>query len=256
MNRINQVIEQYKFAIIAVVAVYIGIFMYLQMETYEQSFEIQPFFEEPRIEVPEEEVKLKPENIQLPPEFQPGDVKNISRDVNDKRKRSDKDWSENIPTEDGASKAKDYEKKLFDETGGDAKRRAMMQEMEERKKDQSAKSNQKSEQPSNTKGGNTAYSGNVMVDWSLSSRTPHQNNNWWIRNPGYTCGYGASGRVTVYIKVNQAGNVISASPVASSGSNQCMIDQAVAYAKKSRFNYSASASAQQEGTITYTFVSQ
>lgn len=256
MNKLSNAIERFKYAIITVVAVYVGVFMYLQMETYEQSFPIQPFFEEPRLIIPEEEVKLKPDNIQLPPDFQTGEVKSISRDMNDKRKRSDENWSQNIPSEDGASKAKEYEKKLFEETGGEAKRKRMMDEMEKRKNDRSSQSDQKSENSTSQKGGNTAYSGNVMVDWSLKGRSPHQNDNWWIRNPGYTCGYGSAGRITVHIKVNQAGNVVSAIPVSSGGANQCMIDQAVLYAKKSRFNYSGTSSSEQEGTITYTFIAQ
>jgi hypothetical protein len=50
--------------------------------------------------------------------------------------------------------------------------------------------------------------------------------------------------------------VVSAVPVASAGSSKCMIDQAVSYARKSRFNFSGSAAKSQEGTITYTFISQ
>ena len=129
--------------------------------------------------------------------------------------------------------------------------------MEQRKKERVvSKSDPGSGQTNSQKGGNTAYSGNVMVDWLLKGRTPHQNDNWWIRNPGYTCGYGSSGRVTVHIKVNQNGDVVSVVPVATAGSNKCMIEQALSYARKSRFNYSSSATSQQEGTITYTFISQ
>ncbi len=252
-----QFIERYRWGIIAAFAVFTGVFVYLQFEIYEQYWPVNPFSDQPEVSVQDEkELMVTPEDLMIQQDQSLSDVKSISRSSDDQRKRSDENWSQNAPSEDGANKAKDYEKQLFEETGGAAKRQAIKEEMEQRKKVQSSSSDRSSEQTSSQKGGKTAYSGNVMVDWSLKGRTPHQNDNWWIRNPGYTCGYGSTGRVTVHIKVNQNGNVVSAVPVASSGSNQCMIDQAVIYARKSRFNYSGSASTQQEGTITYTFVSQ
>lgn len=252
-----QFIERYRWGIIAAFAVFTGVFVYLQFEIYEQYWPVNPFSDQPEVSVQDEkELMVTPEDLMIQQDQSLSDVKSISRSSEDQRKRSDENWSQNAPSEDGANKAKDYEKQLFEETGGAAKRQAIKEEMEQRKKVQSSSSDRSSEQTSSQKGGKTAYSGNVMVDWSLKGRTPHQNDNWWIRNPGYTCGYGSTGRVTVHIKVNQNGNVVSAVPVASSGSNQCMIDQAVIYARKSRFNYSGSASTQQEGTITYTFVSQ
>lgn len=252
-----QFIERYRWGIIAAFAVFTGVFVYLQFEIYEQYWPVNPFSNQPEVSVQDEkELMVTPEDLMIQQDQSLSDVKSISRSSDDQRKRSDENWSQNAPSEDGANKAKDYEKQLFEETGGAAKRQAIKEEMEQRKKVQSSSSDRSSEQTSSQKGGKTAYSGNVMVDWSLKGRTPHQNDNWWIRNPGYTCGYGSTGRVTVHIKVNQNGNVVSAVPVASSGSNQCMIDQAVIYARKSRFNYSGSASTQQEGTITYTFVSQ
>ena len=250
-------IEKYRWGIIAAFAVFTGVFVYLQFEIYEQYWPVSPFTDQPEVSVQDEkELMVTPEDLMIQQDQGIDDVKSIARNRDDQRKRSDENWSQNAPSEDGASKAKEYEKQLFQETGGEAKRQAIKEEMEKRQKNTTSSTSKSSEQSSSQKGGNTAYSGNVMVDWSLKGRTPHQNDNWWIRNPGYTCGYGSAGRVTVHIKVNQNGNVVSAVPVASAGSNQCMIDQAVIYAKKSRFNYSGSASAQQEGTITYTFISQ
>jgi outer membrane biosynthesis protein TonB len=249
-------IDRYKYGIIAVFVVYIGIFMYLQMETYKQYFPIQPFFDDPSLILPEEEVEIKPENIEMPEGFVPGEVKNMSRDVNDSRKRSDDKYFQNKSAKQVEQETRDLERKYFEETGGEAKRRAIQQEMEQRKKDRSNTSTSNNTQSTSQQGGNTAYSGNVMVDWSLKSRTPHQNDNWWVRNPGYTCGYGSSGKVTVTIQVNQNGDVIAAEAVGSSGANQCMIDQAKKYAKMSRFNFSSSAPKLQEGKIVYTFISQ
>ena len=96
-----------------------------------------------------------------------------------------------------------------------------------------------------------------MVEWRLDGRTAFENNNWWVRNPGYTCGYGASGKVVIKISVDQSGKVLQAvyDANASSGANPCMIEQAQLYAKKSKFNYMESAK-QQAGVIIYRFISQ
>jgi hypothetical protein len=45
-------------------------------------------------------------------------------------------------------------------------------------------------------------------------------------------------------------------PSKSKNPTECMIEQAEKYAGMSRFNYSSSASAQQNGYILYQFVSQ
>ena len=255
MTKFLDILDRFKFGIIAVFATYIGLFVYLQMESYTAYFPIEPFNNGSHIVIPKEEVKLKPENIEVPKDFIPGDVKNISRDKNDKRKRSNEKWFENKSASEVEQSVKDYEKKLFEEAGGDAKRKKIQQEIDERKKSKATNSSKPKETTSQN-GGNTAFAGNVMVDWSLANRNPHQNNNWYVRNPGYTCGTGASGRVSVSIKVNQNGDVISAIANSVPGANECMLEQALKYAKLSRFNFMASAPKIQEGTIIYTFVSQ
>lgn len=255
MSKFNDILDRYKFGIIAAFAAYILLFMYLEMESYTQYFPIQPFHEGSYIEIPKEEIEIKPENIEVPQDFQAADVKNISRDMNDPRERSMDKWTQNQSASDVEKSVKEYEKKLFEESGGEANRKKIQQEMDERNK-QKTTTTSKTKDPNTKAGGNTAFAGSVMVDWSLSNRNPHQNNNWYVRNPGYTCGTGSSGKVSVVIKVNQGGEVISAVPSSTGGANGCMIEQAVKYAKLSRFNFSDSAPKIQEGTITYTFISQ
>lgn len=251
------IIDRYKFGIIAAFAAYIGFFMYLQMKTYEQYFPVQPFYQEPEVVIAEEELEIEPEQLEIMSDEQAGDVKNMSRDQNDSRQRSNEKYFENRSAAEVEQSVKDYEKSLFESAGGEGKRQSIRQEMEQRKnKKTTATSSSKTKETATSSGGNTAYSGNVMVDWSLSGRNPHQNNNWYVRNPGYTCGHGSSGRVSVTIQVNQNGDVVSAIPTSTTGANACMIEQAVKYAKLSRFNYSGSSPKAQQGTITYTFVSQ
>lgn len=232
--------------------------MYLQLESYTQYFPIQPFHDGAQVIVPEEEIELKQENIEIPKDFIPQDVKSFAKDVNDPRKQSDKDYFKNKSASEVEQEVKDYEKKLFEEAGGKDQRKKIEQEMEERKRKEKENASNKKKEENTQKGGDTGFKGRTMVHWDLTNRTEYQNNEWWVRNPGYTCGPGMNGIVVVIIKVNQNGNVISAKydPSQSSGAYGCMIEQAEKYAKLSRFNYSSSAPASQTGKIIYTFVSQ
>ena len=94
-----------------------------------------------------------------------------------------------------------------------------------------------------------------MVDFSLKGRTAYENNNWFVRNPGYTCGHGSAGTVVVLISVNNSGKVIATTIDESRSENatSCMRDQALKYAGISKFN---SSSSNQEGYIRYRFVAQ
>ncbi len=86
----------------------------------------------------------------------------------------------------------------------------------------------------------------TSVSFSLVGR-----NNYDLPPPIYTCIEG--GRVVVNIKVDALGNVIEAdyNDKSSSTSNGCLVDNAIVYALKAKFNVSTKAS--QMGTITYLF---
>jgi hypothetical protein len=248
-------IDKYKFGIIATFAAYMFLFVYLQMSTYTQYFPITPFHEGARMENIEE-IDLEPNQIEVGEEFQ-SDMKNMARDVNDKREKSSKEYYENQSSKEVEESVKDYEKKLFEESGGATERKRIQEEMESQKELEENKAKE-SDQPVAKTGGDKAYSGNVMVEWVLANRDPHKNDNWYVRNPGYTCGYGSNGAVAIDIKVNQNGDVTSAvyNPGNSAGANPCMIEQATKYAKLSRFKYDVNAGKIQSGTILYRFASQ
>ena len=248
-------IDRYKLGILTAFAVYIGIFIYLEMQTYTRYFPIIPFNDEPLLELQKEELLLTPEQIQIQEDLNSGDLKNISRDQNDSRERSSENWQENKSAQEIEQSIKEYEKSLYQDNGGELERAKILKESEQRKNDLKKQAPLKPEIKESS-GAKTVYAGNVMVSWSLSQRTAHLNNNWYVRNPGYTCGQGSSGKITVQIKVNQNGSVIDAIVLSSGGASDCMTQQAIKYAKLSRFNYSSTASTSQVGTITYTFVSQ
>lgn len=145
------------------------------------------------------------------------------------------------------------ERKYFEEAGGEKKREEIRKKAEERKRLEEEKRKNAPVKPSNQNdGGNNGSKGQPMVNFVLNGRTPHNNDYWHIRNPGYTCGQGVSGQVVVKIKVNANGDVIEAKATGNvAGINPCLIQQSEAYARKSRFN--AVSTPTQEGTITYVF---
>lgn len=262
MNNFFELIDKYKFGIIGAFATAIGIFMYLELTYVPEFRELKPFFESVEMQ-PEEELQkleLTKENIEIPPQFEAGKVTNTVRDANDSRERSEENWSATKSFSDVEKAIKEEERKMFEETGGEAKRKAIKEQDEQRKNIQNQSNKERfasQKASSSSQGTGNAIKGNVMVEWSLTNRSPHQNNEWNVRNPGYTCGYGSAGRVVVTIKVGQDGRVVSAvyDPANSSSANPCMIEQALKYAKLSRFDYSSTETGQ-IGKIFYTFISQ
>ncbi len=241
--------------------------MYLQISSFEKSYFIERWFSEDMKKKNEVMLEIQPENIELMDNFS-SSVKNVVRDQQDTRQKSMDEWTEAKPskmsaqedvrsTKDIERSVKELEKQFFSETGGEEKRKKIIEE-------KNNKLAQKNESRSNSKntatktGGDKIFGGNVMVDWVLTSRDPHQNDPYFVRNPGYTCGDHTTGLVTIKIKVDQSGRVVDAKYVAgaSNSASPCMIEQARKYALMSRFNYSNTAPAQQDGMIRYTFVSQ
>lgn len=151
---------------------------------------------------------------------------------------------------------KDFEKQLFADAKGVQEREKIKREAEERKKKREEKTKNTpppTNQSNANAGGNNGAKGKTMVHYELNGRQPHNNDLWFVRNPGYTCGQGTSGEVIIKIKVNSNGDVVSAVPAESYNElNSCLIQQSIAYAKKSRFSPSSKSS--EEGIIIYRFV--
>lgn len=96
-----------------------------------------------------------------------------------------------------------------------------------------------------------SYNGKVTAEFDLIGREAKK-----IHIPGYKCKGG--GVVVVNITVNPAGLVIEAEVNAARtrAPEQCLIDEALASAKKSSFFVKSSAAKKQNGTITYRFIPQ
>lgn len=227
------------------------------MSFYERYIPIEPFFQ-PSVKI-DQELELTPEDIAITNSSNTDNTKNMARDINDTRIRSKDNWSQNPRSGDPYQNAKDYEKQLFAEAGGAKERDEILKEMNSKKNSPNPKeSSTHSSKGNNGDGNNVQYSGDVMVEFKLDNRSAYDNNMWYIRNPGYTCGFGSSGKVVVKITVDKSGKVVSATYDASKskGTNSCMIEQSVRYAKKSKFNYSSKSPENQSGYIIYMFISQ
>jgi len=172
--------------------------------------------------------KSKPDKTTVtPPVTQPKSKKNPNLNA------SDQAWVE---------QAERQQEELHERTRQRAFKREQTRLLEEQKR-QNGNKPTKIEQP-------TSKSGTADVDWNHSWRKAFQNNDDNLRSPKYMCQPGVSGKVIIKVKVNSNGNVISAVSL-TSGVDQCLIETAIAYAYKSRFEPSSKAS--DEGNVTYTY---
>ena len=174
MDNLLEAIDKYKFGLIAALAAYVAIFIYLQVMSYEELVVIEAFQTGSYVEVPEEDIHLQPENIMVPSDF--SDVKNITRDANDDRERSYDDYvTSNMTQEEIDAYYDNLEKEMYDDAGGEKTREEIRKEMEERKKAAMDAADKNDPPPVTDGGGDKIYKGSVMVDWKLDDRTPHLN---------------------------------------------------------------------------------
>ncbi|PIF01107.1 MAG: hypothetical protein CR994_03445 [Maribacter sp.] len=121
-----------------------------------------------------------------------------------------------------------------------AKVRELAKQREEKKQLLGEREAQKEERT------NTLSARRTSVSYSLVGR-----NNYKLPPPIYTCIEG--GKVVINIEVDAIGNVIDASfnEKSSGTSNGCLIDNAITYALKAKFD--TASKTLQKGTITYLF---
>ena len=244
--------EHILLASLACLGVYLFVFMYLQISSFPDYRQTKSF--DTYSELVQEDVELTANNIESE-DFSGGKVSSVSRDINDQRASSSDDWTESTYEGNPEQNAKEIERQLFASTG-EQERRDQLQEEHNARLEESAK--EAESKPSIKEVSENQFSGNVMVEFELSGRTAFKEDNWYVRNPGYTCGKNSNGIVVVQIKVNRNGNVVFAqvNSSLSKGASECMLNKAVEYAKKSRFNYSSASAQTQSGLIKYRFVAQ
>ena len=246
MDNLFYYLDKFKYGILAALATYALIFTYLQLKYFDQLVPIERMFNESRIDIPEDEIELKPENIQVSPEFQGGEVKNTTKDLNDKRLFSEKNWSQQAGNQ--QNKQSGNNENTFSEE------RKHLEEIQQQVNERNKKTTPKTtSNPSNSKtqssGSQFAFKGNVLVSYDVPSRTESK-----LEAPGYSCK--GAGKVAIKVRVDSYGGISSAKydVSKSKGADQCMIDLALSFAKsRSRFT---GGSGNSDGYIYYTFVAQ
>ena len=207
------------------------IFVFLNLYTVENKFSLDTTVSEVTVEVEDIEIVKQEEHIK---DEVGGDVKNFSQDLNDSRETNNE---------------------LAKNTEGENKTENQISEKEEiivTTKLESKPNDFKVSIPSQVNS-DFKYEGNVMVQWKMDGRTPHNNNSWYVRNPGYMCGLEEDGLLYLDITVNDFGDVIDVkiNKEKSSNTNPCIIKYGVEYARMSRFSPSNN---KQKGYIIYKFM--
>lgn len=250
-------IERYKFAVIGTVLFHVMFFLYANFVTIKRPVRlVEPTVE---MDIPLEDVMMDPELMKLL-EIKPNDqsnapVYNVTSDANDTREKSYENFSTQEMDKMVEENAKNLEQQYYDEWAAThdndqgSESNSSMDIQTDKQKQQTNK-NQTTDKSIDTQGAN-AFAGDVMASFDLKDRKAHA-----LEKPGYTCN--TAGTVTLQIKVDKNGDVkdVTYLPGASSNATECMIQQSIKYAKRSRFNYSSTAPAMQTGTITYKFVSR
>lgn len=259
MNDFLSRIDKYKYGLFAMVAFYIIVSSIRVQYGFIQRPDISHLLNKKADDVIE--LKLEPMEIVEQRMTATGEIKNAARDENSSgqsdgsssNSSSDRSYSNSKSLADVEQSVYDLEKSMFEEAGGAIRRAEIQGDMEKRKKAQEEAEKTKSAAAksagANQNSVENSSKGEVLVSYSLKGR-----NGSYVPAPGYMCPQGTSGKVIIAIKVDQSGKVIEAKAAAGSSTDNCMVSYALDYAKKSKFNYTSTASNAQEGTITYTYV--
>lgn len=261
LDKITDFIERHKYGILVTLIIHVGAFVFFQLYTYKQAVIFEPWdFQSINKKAPDN-IVVTPDQIETQQEAEllhPKKVTSFVKNKNDKRKRSTneaKNYTSYKENGDPKEVEKEYEQKMRDKILGKNFKEHPEKEKAntdlETKKDKLT-SPQKKEGATASK---EAVGGATMVSYSLASRYPLNHNDWYVRNPGYTCG-NVNGIVVMNIRVDNGGHVIDAKidDTRSKNATYCMKKQAKKYALLSRFNFDGGSPKEQYGTISYRFV--
>jgi len=225
--------EDSLLSLVLSLATVVFIFVFLNLYTIENNFDLDTTLSEVTVEVGDIEIVKQEEQIK---DEVGGDVKNFSQDLNDGRETNN-ELAKNAEGENKTENQISEKEEIIVNT-----------KLENKPNDVTVP---KPSQRNNE----FKYEGNVMVQWKMDNRTPHNNNTWYIRNPGYMCGFDEDGLLYLDVTINDMGDVIDVkiNKEKSSNTNPCIIKYGVEYARMSRFSPSNN---KQKGYIIYKFISQ
>lgn len=261
MNKILYFIEKHKFGIVVALILHLLVFLYLQMKTYDERVPFDAWsFQGKNIEAPDD-IEIAPDQIesfdeaQLDPEFFKEITSHVTNMNDDREKSTNQNEKYSSYKGNAEQNVRDFEKSVIANLQGQRKESETSESNTDIDEGNIKDKTDNSTNANNQAGSEKGYTGETTVGYNLENRFPLNNNDWHIRDPGYTCG-NVNGKVVVRIRVGNSGDVVYAKviPELSVNPTYCMIKQAEKYALLSRFNFDGSASKQQEGTITYQFV--
>jgi hypothetical protein len=261
MNKLLYFIEKHKYGILITLFIHVGVFIYMQIKTYEEKVIYEAWgFRGRNIEAPDD-IEISLDQIEtmmeakLVPDFYEEVTSHVTSANETRETSSDPQQFHSSYQGNAVQNVRDFERSVIQQLQGQRVESNASDASNLDVQDASPTDESAPKSTDGQAGSAKAYEGKTMVKYDLKDRSPLNNNDWHIRNPGYTCG-NVNGIITVRIRVAPSGDVISARyvPEMSQDATSCMIQQAEKYALLSRFNFSASAEKQQEGTITYRFV--
>ena len=260
MYKLIDFIEKHKCGVLITIGVHVALFFYFQIATYEEKIYLDKWEIEGRYDE-KEDIEITPDQIKTPEEQelfnQKKEVKNMVSNLDDKRDKVEdpKDYTSSVS--ENTESAYDVEEAMKNEISAQSEGSKPSKQSVDVGDQDTPKTKPKTKPNKQTASSKNSVDARTMVSFQLTNRTPLNNNDWYVRNPGYTCG-NVDGIVVIEIKVGQNGRVESAkyNSGRSKNASACMIEKAEEYALKSRFNYSDQAPRNQSGFIQYTFIYQ
>ncbi len=242
-------IEKYKFPILGTILVHIVIVIASSFTQVQNVFRMPP--EEISIDIPLDEIEFEPkleEILDLKKEPLPNQtITNLVTDANDTREKSYENYSINKQevSDEVFQNAKELERQFFEEAAANNPSNTVPKNDHvpiETKSDLVKMNNDNG-------AANKSFAGEVMISFDLINRKAFS-----LPNPGYTCNN--SGVIVIEVKVGADGKVKSTNFLEnrSTSATDCLVERAIKYASRSRFNSTSGGS--QTGTITYKFMGQ
>lgn len=170
-------------------------------------------------------------------------IQNLMRDANDRRKKSNKNFTEQEIEAQLEQKYKDLEQQIIENRKKQGK--GFDPSKYESTFDKNAIQNETSSSANDTQA-----AGRVATECSIPERK------CYAKTPAYRCP--SSGKVFIDIKINQKGEVISAkvNERKSTTSDACITNEALKYAKMLRANQDFNAPKSQNGFVSFHFIEQ
>ncbi len=206
----------------------------------------------------EDDLKIPDETHEteaLDQDVNPEDITALSSDVNDSRETSDNDYSQYIPS-DASKSAEESVQDMIDDIKKDLDSQNKDYDLglgEEKDYD----FNKPKDDDNSGGDGKTKKAAKTMADYDFSSPSRSTRNKRGLKIPGYT-GKG-SGVIYVKVTIDPIGYVVGTPTIDYSKTTMkepYALQQAIAYAKKERFDRDPKAPKKQQGYFIYTYVAQ